>query len=70
LKQLQSKYAADQSHGVAASTLSDLGKQIMAMANTLGQNVRLPSGSGTTRPAAPAPVASQSGQTGKIGITA
>jgi len=44
LTQLMAKYAYAQSHGAAASTLSNLGKQILADAKALGRHVRLPTG--------------------------
>jgi hypothetical protein len=66
LKQLLSKYATDQSHGAAASTLAGLGKQITAMAKSLGQNVSLPRASST----ASAPAASAPPETGKVNVTA
>jgi hypothetical protein len=67
LTQLLSKYAYDQSHGVAALTLSSLGKQIMAAAKGLGQNVTLPRSSG----AAPAVAATTtSRESDKLNVTA
>jgi hypothetical protein len=36
------KYTYDQSHGMDATTLSTLGKQIVAAAKALGQHVTLP----------------------------
>lgn len=73
LKQLLATYAADQSHGAAASTLSALGKQIMADAKALGQTVTLPSApaSSTASSAASTPSAAiAASDTGKLDVTA
>jgi pyruvate dehydrogenase E2 component (dihydrolipoyllysine-residue acetyltransferase) len=69
LNQLLSKYRYGQSHNVAASTLSSLGRQILAEAKTLGQHVtlpRAPAGAG----AAPAAVANATPVPGKVSVTA
>jgi hypothetical protein len=57
LKQLMAKYTYDVSHGVDATTLSNLGKQVMAAAQAAGQHVRLPSGSSASAPPSKAPEA-------------
>jgi hypothetical protein len=61
LRQLEVRYSEDQSLDVAASTLSGLGKQIMALAQTLRQHVTLPQG-------APGPGAA-SATAGKVNVT-
>jgi hypothetical protein len=70
LKQLLSKYAYDQSHGVAASTLANLGKLILSTAQQLGQNVRLPRSSASPAAASAVPVAAPPATTGKINVRA
>jgi hypothetical protein len=70
LTQLLSKYAYDQSHGVAASTLSSLGRQIMAAAKGLGQNVTLPRASGGSGTTPAAPVANTSRESDRLNVTA
>jgi hypothetical protein len=42
LTRMLAMYARDQQHGVDGTTLSSLGKQIMAAAKALGQHVTLP----------------------------
>lgn len=56
------KYAYDQSHGIGETTLSALGKQIMAAAKALNQHVTLP-----RAPAAAA--ASAAPNQGKVSVT-
>jgi hypothetical protein len=71
LNQLLSKYKYSQSHNVAASTLSSLGRQILAEAKTLGQHVtlpRAPASAGAAPAAAPTPTATPA--TGKVSVTA
>ena len=70
LNHLLSRYKYGQSHDVAASALSSLGRQILADAKTLGQHVtlpRAPAGSGAV-PAAPE--ATTAPATGRISVTA
>ncbi len=55
------KYAYDQSRGVDSSTVSALGKQILAAAKALGQHVTLPKAPATAGEGA-ATNASQSAQ--------
>jgi hypothetical protein len=71
LNQLLSKYKYSQSHNVAASTISSLGRQILAEAKTLGQHVtlpRAPAGAGAAPAAAPPPTATPA--PGKVSVTA
>ena len=82
LNQLLSKYQYAQSHNAAASTVSALGKQILAEAKTLGQHVTLPRAPAsapaavatpaTAQVAAPvaAPAPSAPAATGRVSITA
>jgi hypothetical protein len=69
LNQMLATYARDQSHGIGGSTLSALGKQIMAAAKVLNQHVTLPH--------APAPAGSEAtsvppavAEKGKVNVTA
>jgi len=71
LRQLLTKYSYDQAHGIDATTLSNLGKQIMAAAKALGQHVTLPhaqaaSGGGE----ATSSTASSVPQKGRVRVTA
>ena len=59
LHQLVARYATDQTQSAAASTLSGLSRQIMAMAKSLNQQVTLPRASAAAAP-----------QSGKINVTA
>lgn len=70
LNQLLSKYKYGQSHNIAASTLSALGKQIMADAKTLGQHVTLPRAPAGAGAAPAAPVANAAPANGKVNVTA
>lgn len=70
LNQLLAKYKYGQSHGVAASALSSLGRQILAEAKTLGQRVTLPRAPAGSGAAAPAPTQPTGSEGGKVNVTA
>ena len=69
LNRMLATYARDQSHGIGGSTLSALGKQILAAAKALGQHVTLPQApapAGSEATSAPPAVA----QKGKVDVIA
>ncbi len=70
LNQLMAKNKADLSRGMAAGTLSGLGRQIMAAAKAAGQHVSLPSAPGGSAEAAAAPITAPAPAVGKVNITA
>lgn len=70
MRGLVAKYAYGQSHGSAASTLSALGKQILAAAKELDQHVTLPRVSASAGAAAETQAASAAPATGKVNVTA
>jgi hypothetical protein len=70
LNHLLSKYKYGQSHDVAASALSSLGRQILADAKVLGQHVTLPRAPAGSGAAPAAPEATTAPATGRISVTA
>ena len=70
LNRLLNTYRNDQSHHAPASTLSGLGRQIMAAAKAVGQRVTLPRGSPSADAASATPVASPPPQAAKVDVTA
>ena len=67
LTRMLASYTRYQSHGADAGMLSNLGKQILAAAKTLGQHVTLPRAPASARATAAAPAAPAKG---KVNITA
>ncbi|HEY3848742.1 MAG TPA: hypothetical protein VGL95_16685 [Acetobacteraceae bacterium] len=70
LNHLLSKYKYGQSHDVAASALSSIGRQILADAKALGQHVTLPRAPAGSGAAPAAPEATTAPATGRISVTA
>ena len=63
-------YARDQLHGADPRILSALGKQILAAAKTLGQNVTLPRAPASSGAAPATPAAASAAEKGKVNVTA
>jgi hypothetical protein len=63
-------YARDQLHGADPRILSALGKQILAAAKTLGQNVTLPRAPASSGAAPATPAAASAAKKGKVNVTA
>jgi hypothetical protein len=63
-------YARYQSRGTDATTLSNLGKQIMAAAKAIGQHVTLPHAPASSGGASVMPTASAAQEKGKVNVTA
>jgi hypothetical protein len=63
-------YARDQLHGADPRILSALGKQILAAAKALGQNVTLPRAPAGSAAASAIPAAAPAAEKGKVNVTA
>jgi len=75
LNKLLSTYTQDLAKGVDAQTLANLGKQITALAKSLGTHVTLPTaqaqgGAGAAPTNATAPAQTPTGGKGKVNVTA
>jgi hypothetical protein len=70
LNRLLNTYRNDQSHHAPTSTLSSLGRQIMAAAKAAGQRVTLPRGSPSAGATSATPVASPPPEATKVDVTA